>query len=340
MNINPGYAYLIVFLVSFLVVFFITPKVARKVKESGITGADANKAERPSIPKIGGVAILLGFSIAILLSLQLESMDINHEYMLAAICSITLVAVMGLLDDLLELPDRYKVLLPLFAAIPLMVIKAGTSTMSLIFFTVNFNLGVYAIPLLGPVDINLYSLLLIPLGVVACSNLVNLLAGFNGLEAGNGAIISFSLFTASILLGNMGLHTMEASFLMIALFGACLAFLSFNWYPARIFPGNVATFMIGAAVVAAVVTGNMERIGVICLTPQIIEFLLKARSPGFSAENFGRVGKKGRLYYTGRVYSLTHLLMKTIHPTEKQLVIILLVFQALCGAVAVWSIYW
>jgi UDP-N-acetylglucosamine--dolichyl-phosphate N-acetylglucosaminephosphotransferase len=340
MNILPTYAYIIVFLVSFLVVFFITPKIARKLKEQGITGVDVNKAERPAIPKIGGIAILLGFSIAILLSLQLESIGINHEYMLAAICSITLIAVMGLLDDLLELPDRYKVLLPLFAAIPLMVIKAGTSTMSFIFFTVNFDLGVYAFPLLGPVDINLYTLLLIPLGVVACSNLVNLLAGFNGLEAGAGAIISFSIFTASILLGGMGLHTMETSFLMIAIFGACLAFLFFNWYPARIFPGNIATFMIGAAIVAAVVTGNMERIGAICLTPQIIEFLLKARSPSFSAENFGRVGKKGRLYYNGRVYSLTHLLMKTIHPTEKQLVIILLAFQVLCGAVAVWSIYW
>ncbi|NYZ76522.1 hypothetical protein H0N98_04700 [Candidatus Micrarchaeota archaeon] len=340
MNINLIDACAIVFLVSFLVVFFITPKVARKVKEQGINGADANKADRPMIPKIGGVAILLGFSIAILLSLQLYSKGINHEYMLAAICSITLIAVMGLLDDILDLPDRYRVLLPLFAAIPLMVTKAGTSIMSFIFFNLNFDLGVYTLPMLGPMDFNLYSLLLIPIGVIACSNLVNLLAGFNGLEAGAGAIISFSLFTASILLGNMGMHTAEASFLMIALFGACLAFLFFNWYPARVFPGNITTYMIGAAVVSAVVTGNMERIGVICLTPQIIEFLLKARSPGFSAENFGRVGKNGRLRYNGKIYSLTHLLMKTIHPTEKQLVVILLAFQVLCGAIAVWSIYW
>ncbi len=340
MNIELIPACAIVFLVSFIVVYFITPKVARRSKEQGITGADANKADRPQIPKIGGVAILLGFSIAVLLSLQLYSKGINHEYMLAAICSITLIAVMGLLDDILDVPDRYRVLLPLFAAIPLMVTKAGMSTMNFIFFTVNFNLGVYYFPLLGPMDISLYSLLLIPIGVIACSNLVNLLAGFNGLEAGAGAIISFSIFTASILLGSMGLHTAEASFLMIALFGACLAFLFFNWYPARVFPGNIATYMIGATVVAAVVTGNMERIGVISLTPQIIEFLLKARSSGFSAENFGRVGKNGRLHYNGKVYSLTHVLMKTIHPTEKQLVVILLAFQALFGALAVWSVYW
>lgn len=340
MNIELMPACAIVFLVSFLVVYFITPKVARKIKEQGITGVDVNKADRPSVPKIGGVVILLGFSIAVLLSLQLYSGGINHEYMLAAICSIVLIAVLGLLDDILDVPDRYRVVLPVFAAIPLMVTKAGTSTMNLIFFTVPFNLGVVVLPFIGPMDINLYSLLLVPIGVVACSNLVNLLAGFNGLEAGAGAIISFSIFTASIFLGYSGMHTAEASFIMIALFGACLAFLFFNWYPARIFPGNVTTYMVGAAIVAAVVTGNMERVGVICLIPQIIEFFLKARSPHFSAENFGRVGKRGRLYYSGKVYSLTHLLMKTIHPTEKQLVTILLAFQALCGAAAVWSIFW
>jgi UDP-N-acetylglucosamine--dolichyl-phosphate N-acetylglucosaminephosphotransferase len=340
LNIGLIAACAIVFLVSFLIVYFITPKVARKIKEQGITGVDVNKPDRPAIPKIGGITILLGFSIGVLLSLQLYSGGINHEYMLAAICSITLIAVLGLLDDILDLPDRYRVLLPLFAAIPLMVTKAGTSTMSLIFLTVNFNIGVVVLPFLGPFDVNLYSLLLVPIGVIACSNLVNLLAGFNGLEAGVGAIISFSIFMASIILDGMGLHTTEASFIMISLFGACLAFLFFNWYPAKIFPGNITTYMIGAAIVAAVVTGNMERIGVICLIPQIIEFLLKARSPNFSAENFGRVGKSGRMYYNGKIYSLTHLLMKTIHPTEKQLVIILLAFQALCGAAAVWSIYW
>lgn len=339
MNIDFFTACALVFLMSFLSVYYMTPKVARKMKEGGFTSRDVNKAEGIMVPKFGGVVILLGFSLAILLSLQLYSKGIDSVHMLAAICSIILIAVMGLLDDILDIPDRYRVVLPIFAAIPLMVTKAGTSTMNLIFFTVNFNLGVLILPFVGPFDLNLYSLLLIPIGVIACSNLVNMLAGFNGLEIGSGAIISFSLFLASVLLGFMGLHTVEASFLMIAMFGACLAFLFFNWYPARIFPGNVATYIIGASIVAAVVVGNMERVGVIALTPQIIEFLLKLRS-GFSAENFGRIGKRGKLYYNGRIYSLTHFVMRTFHPTEKQLVVMLLLFQTLFGAIAVWSIYW
>jgi len=339
MNIDLFTVYALLFLLSFLSVYYITPKVARRMKEKGLTSRDVNKAEGTMVPKLGGVVILLGFSLAVLLSLQLHSEGMDTVHMLAAICSVILIAVMGLLDDILDIPDRYRVVLPLFAAIPLMVTKAGTSTMNLIFFTVNFNLGVLALPFIGTFDLNLYSLLLIPIGVVACSNLVNLLAGFNGLEIGAGAIISFSIFLASVLLGFTGLHTTETSFLMIAMLGACLAFLLFNWYPARIFPGNVATYMIGASIVAAVVVGNMERVGVIALIPQIIEFLLKLRS-GFSAENFGKIGKGGRLHYNGKIYSLTHFVMKAVHPTEKQLVVILLLFQAVFGAIAVWSIYW
>ncbi|MEM3690359.1 MAG: hypothetical protein QXZ40_01355, partial [Candidatus Micrarchaeia archaeon] len=321
-----------------LVVFLITPKAIKKLEERRIVAPDLNKPERPAVPKIGGIVMLLGLSLALLLSLQLHSAGIDKVHMLAAICSITLIAVMGLLDDLLKIPDRYRVLLPVFAAIPLMVTKAGVTKMNLILWTVDFNLGVLSLPLIGAVDINLYSLLLVPIGVVACSNLINLLAGFNGLEAGTGAVVSAFIFLASILLRFAGLHTTETSFIMIGLFGACLAFLFYNWYPARIFPGNVATYMIGASIVAAVVLGNMERVGVIALTPQIIEFLLKMRSK-FKAENFGRVGRGGRLYYDGEICSLTHFLMKTIHPTEKQLVLILLLLQIFFGVVAVCSIY-
>jgi len=259
--------------------------------------------------------------------------------MLAAICSTMIIALLGVLDDVLDIPDRYRVIIPVFAALPLMVVKAGSSVMNFMLFTVDFNLGVHYLPLLGPVTLNLYTLLLIPIGVVACSNLVNLLAGFNGLEGGVGAISSLFIALAAVILYAWGYPgTVEASFLMFALFGACMAFLVFNWYPAKVFPGNAATYLIGAAIVSAVVIGNMERVGVIALMPQIVEFILKARS-GFKAENFGEPGLKGRLSYSGPTYSLTHLLMKRFRPTEPQLVGMLLWIQALFGVLALLSIF-
>ncbi|MDO8340164.1 MAG: hypothetical protein Q7T16_05920 [Candidatus Burarchaeum sp.] len=337
MNLDYGLTAALVALISFCIVVFSTPKLIRKMTWLKYVDKDANKPGQPLVPKIGGIAIFLGFAVAVLLSLQLSSQT-NTILLLAGINTVLLVAFLGLVDDMMNLRDRYRVILPLFAALPLMVVKAGTSVMGVPFLgDINFNLGTSILPFLGPVELNFYILFLIPIGVVACSNLINLLAGFNGLEAGVGVIVTGTLALA-ILLSGMPPSSPEALFLVVAMGGACLGFLLYNWYPARIFPGNITTYAIGATVAAAVIIGNMERIGVIALSPQIAEFFLKARSR-FQAENFGKVGKDGRLSYDGSVHSLTHLTMKLFRPTEQQLVMYLLALQALAGIAAIASIY-
>lgn len=338
MNVDFFAASGIIVLIAVLTVVFTAPKLIRRMEFKGFVSEDINKPGRPRLPKFGGVAIVLGFVLAALISLQLRSASLNFELMLAAICSTVLIAFLGLLDDVLDIPDRYRVILPAFAALPLMVTKAGISTMNFILFSVNFNLGIYELPLLGPVTLNLYPLLLIPIGVIACSNLVNLLGGFNGLEAGTGAVAALFLAFSAMLLYSQGWPgSVEASFLMFALFGACAAFLLFNLYPAKMFPGNVTTYLIGAAIVSAVVIGNMEKAGVIALAPQIMEFFLKARS-GFRAENFGKIDRWGRLRYEGKICSLTHLLMRLFRPKEAELVGMLLLLQAFFGIFALASI--
>jgi len=131
----------------------------------------------------------------------------------------------------------------------------------------------------------------------------------------------------------------EAAFISMALAASCAAFLVFNSYPAKIFPGNSATYMIGAVIAAIAIIGNMERVAVIALAPQILEFLLKARGK-FKAENFGKLGAGGRLSYEGQTQSLTHLLMKTFRPTERQLVLMLLAIQTVFAAIAIVSTSW
>jgi len=339
MNLDFRIACILVALIAFAGTLLVSPKIIRRMAAKGIVSPDANKPGRPLVPKYGGIVMVFGFVAAALLSMQLSSSSVDAPLMLAAVCCTLIIAFVGLLDDVLDIPDRYRVILPLFAALPLMVVKAGSADMNFILFTLNLNLGFLALPLVGGITLNLYTLLLIPIGVVACSNLVNLLAGFNGLEAGAGMLASLFIALAAVLLffdGHAG--AADAAFLMLSLFGACAAFLVFNWYPAKMFPGNTATYLIGAAIVSAVVIGNMERVGVIALTPQIIEFLLKARS-GFKAENFGKPDAEGRLHYAGKTYSLTHFFMKLLKPTEPQLVGVLLLLQALFGVLALASIF-
>jgi len=333
-NLDFNLAAALVAIISFAIVAVSTGRLAKKMRWLGFVDKDANKPGTPLVPKMGGISIVLGFVVAVLLALQLSS-QVNTILLLAAINTVVLISFLGLIDDMMNLRDRYRVLLPLFAALPLMVVKAGTSVMDVPFLgDINFNLGVIYMPFNGPVELNLYLLVLVPIGVIASSNLINLLAGFNGLEAGIGVVVSATLALALLITGS----SPEALFLVMAMGGACLGFLLYNWYPAKIFPGNITTYAIGATVAAAVIIGNMEKIGVIALSPQIAEFFLKARTR-FQAENFGRIGRDGRLSYDGKISSLTHIVMRYTHPTEQELVLYLLGLQALAGAAAIASIY-
>jgi UDP-N-acetylglucosamine--dolichyl-phosphate N-acetylglucosaminephosphotransferase len=57
-----------------------------------------------------------------------------------------------------------------------------------------------------------------------------------------------------------------------------LAFLSFNWYPAKVFPGNSFTYSIGALIATLAILGNMERIAVWLFIPYFVEILLYFRA--------------------------------------------------------------
>jgi len=333
MNLNFWLSFAVTFVISFGITFISIPFLIEKMKEKGLVSSDMNKKAKPLLPKIGGIAIFLGFIVASLISMQLYSANINATMFFAAIISISLITLLGLLDDLLDIPDIYRVILPAFAALPLMVVKAGNSVMELPYIgNVNFDLGAYVLPVVGRIDVNLYVLLLIPIGVVACANLINLLAGFNGLEVGGSSVILIVLLAITSFMHFKGAENADSVFLALSMLGASLAFLFFNIPPARIFPGNIATYMYGAGIVAIVILANIERAGAICLVPQIIEFFLKARSK-FQAENFGTL-KGNRLHYEGKVYSLTHLLMKYLKPTERELVLYLVLLQVVFGIIA------
>jgi UDP-N-acetylglucosamine--dolichyl-phosphate N-acetylglucosaminephosphotransferase len=321
------------FATTLVATWFLIPKI----RKAGYLGVDLNKLPPDfdrsklkdyktrgypglvGVPRAGGIAMVFGFSVGMLVSLAVYSYQ-NIDVILAALLSATLICMIGVVEDFFPIRQVYRVILPGIAALPLMVVTAGQSSMT--------------IPFIGPIQFGIwYSLIVVPLGVMAASNLVNLLGGFNGVEAGVGLVVSSVLFFVSY-----SQNAPEAALTAMALASTCAAFLVFNWYPSKIFPGNSATYMIGAVIAVIAIVGNMERVAVVALAPQIFEFFLKARGM-FRGENFGRLGKDGRLSYDGPVQSLSHLLMKLFRPTETQLVTMLLALQAAAGALALVSIF-
>lgn len=319
-------------LVSVATTFFITPYFIRFLQAAGIVGLDLQKKDKPQLATSGGICVAFGVLAGLLAYIGLQTFIFGAIAwlipLLAVTSSVLIVMFVGLLDDLnvkltkvktkegrnirVGLPQWMKPLLTLPAAIPLMTISAGVTEM--------------AIPFIGRVNFGIiYPLLLIPLGIVGASNMVNQLAGFNGLEAGMG-IVYFLGLGISALLNN---RTSGAVTFLVTL-AALIGFIWYNWYPARILPGDSLTYLLGAIVASGVIVGNMEKNGIIVMLPFIIEFFLKLRVK-FNASCLGKLREDGKLDppYGRKIYSWTHMAMNLKPLTEKQVTFVLILVQVL-----------
>lgn len=285
------------FVVGFFATLFMTPVWIRAARKAGLLGRDMNKFHRPEAAEMGGIVVVTGFLAGIFVYIAMVTFlfraSENMIFILAATCTILIVTIIGMLDDILGwktgLRQSQKILLTLPVAIPMMVVNAGES--------------ITYVPLLGMVDLGIiYPLLVIPLGIIGASHAFNLLAGYNGLEAGMGALI----------LGTLGFaawYTGQGYVALLAVMGVftLLAFLVFNWYPARVFPGDTLTYFIGALIACIAILGDLTRIALFLFIPYFLEFVLKARG-GFRKESFARpLGDESLQMPYEKIYGLEHL---------------------------------
>lgn len=291
------YLLLTCFAASFLTTLTLTPLWIKAALKANLKGRDMNKYEKPEVAEFGGVAVVAGFMAGVLIYIGLSTFyfhqNANLIFILAAVSTILGITIVGVLDDLLGwkagLKQWQKPLLTLPVALPMMVVNAGESVMSL--------------PIVGPVDFGiLFPLVIIPLGILGAANGFNMLAGYNGLEAGMGAII----------LGTMGLIAWRTgsgwvAMLAISAFFALLAFLVYNWYPAKVFPGDTLTYSIGALIACVAILGNMEKIAIVLFIPYFLDFLLPLRKK-LHVEAFAKVNRDNSLEMPYRgIYDMTHL---------------------------------
>ncbi|VVB64083.1 Phospho-N-acetylmuramoyl-pentapeptide-transferase [uncultured archaeon] len=283
-------------LISVLATWVITRKWILKAPEIGLLGFDMNKPCKPKVAEMGGICVVFGFVLSILIYIGLMTFYLqkpDYVTILAALCTVLSMCIIGMMDDLLGwkkgLRQWQKPIFTIFAALPMMVVNAGQSTMNL--------------PIVGIVDLGIiYPLLIIPLGIVGASNVFNMVAGYNGLEAGMGIIILSVLGYSAFVTGRQ-----SAMILAICMIGALIAFLYFNWYPAKVFPGDTMTYSVGALAACIAILGNMEKIAVVLFLPYAFDFFIQAAG-GFRKEAFAKANRDESLEkpYKG-IYHLTHL---------------------------------
>lgn len=316
------YSIVWIFLASCLATFICTPWIIPKLERSGFVGRDMNKEDRKKIPNIGGFAIIFGFSVGVLLAIGLYTFlgtfsgHFSPPLILAAFSTVLLMSLIGVIDDLFSINQFIKAVLPLFAALPLIVVNAGVTSMD--------------IPFIGPVNVGiLYTLLLVPVGITGASNVTNMLAGFNGLEAGMGSVACLSLGVIALVDGKT-----ESAVLLFSMLGALLAFLYFNWYPAKVFMGDAGTLIIGAVLASAVIVGNYEMAGVIVILPYTLDFFIKAVN-GFPSSKWWGEYFKGKLVCRGKPVGLCQTIMRISGGiSEKGLVLTLISLEVVFGIIA------
>lgn len=278
-------------ILSYVATFFLRPKLIA----NGMFGNDINKPDKPQVAEMGGLGILTGFTFGVLVAIFISTFyahNLNLVFVLASLLTIILVGLIGMVDDLIDMPQIIKALLPLFAAIPLVVVNAAGDTS-------------IVLPFIGLIDFgSLYIFLLIPLAVAVCSNLTNMLAGFNGMEAGMGFVMfAFLSFFAIV---NSKFDMLAISLPMM---GSLLGFLILNRYPSKIFPGDVGTLSIGAALACAVIIGNFEALGFVLIFPYILDFAIKLLNR-FPSKGWAGIFKDGKLTSPEKPISLAQYVMK------------------------------
>lgn len=241
MSISPLLvAYLLVLAVPLALSLALTPLVARQARKLGtIDRPGGRRRHRGEVPRAGGVALALAFLAGVFLPLLAPGRfptiaDPNQPIWLRGLVLGTLVALMGgLWDDLRDLPPRQQLAIQAVCAI--IAIWA-----TLFIERVNNPFTNEQVVFPRPV---VWGLTLF--WVLGMMNTVNWLDGVDGLATSVAAVFTIVL---AVHLTLRGLYSV--ALWPLALLGAVLGFLPYNWHPARVFMGSAGSYSLGFAMAA------------------------------------------------------------------------------------------
>lgn len=244
--------YLLLALVAAAVTYLTTP-LARwlALRTGAITAVRDRDVHVSPIPRMGGVAMLLGMATAIAFASRMPFLagEFRTSTAWAILGGAAMVCLLGAADDIWELDWITKLSGQLLAA-GLMVWMG--------------QVQLYALPIFGQtIGSSNMSLVATVLLVVVAMNAVNFVDGLDGLAAGLIAIGGTAFFVYTYLLtADRGAETYAnlATMMVAVLVGACLGFLPHNFHPARIFMGDSGSMLIGLTIAAAGihVTGQVD----------------------------------------------------------------------------------
>ncbi|MDQ6826262.1 MAG: undecaprenyl/decaprenyl-phosphate alpha-N-acetylglucosaminyl 1-phosphate transferase [Candidatus Eremiobacteraeota bacterium] len=241
---------------------FATPLICRLATHVGMLDVtDARRVHENPTPRIGGIAVYLGFSFALfsVLGFALERAGFFHDIedihkLLGLLFGGTLILGVGLWDDIMTMRPRNKFLAQFLVA----------SISMLYGFIIPFINNPFSGDLIYiPTYVGIPLTLVWYLGMM---NAINFIDGLDGLLAGVTAISGLFLFAIALLH-----HHSVVALVVISLAGGALGFLPYNFNPARIFLGDAGSLFIGYVFATVSIIGvSKVAISISLLVPLLV----------------------------------------------------------------------
>lgn len=305
--------YILAFGIALVVTFIATPFVRRLAFKIGaIDKPDARKVHHGLIPRLGGLAIFIGYIVSIVYRFYDAHGILAHNVFGLVLGSTILVAV-GIWDDVKQIDPKTKLMGQIIAAAVLVAYGIRVNFLNIPFLN-------------GPLYLEYWSVPLTIFWIVGFTNIVNLIDGLDGLAAGISLIAAVAIAVVTYSMGQYDLTCIT-----LALAGSALAFLRYNFNPAKIFMGDTGSMLLGYSLAAICVMGAVKTAAVAALVVPVIVLGLPILDTLFAIIRRKISGRP--IFKPDKSHVHHRLLAQGL--SQKQTVLLMYVITAILASVAV-----
>ncbi|HEC97781.1 MAG TPA: undecaprenyl/decaprenyl-phosphate alpha-N-acetylglucosaminyl 1-phosphate transferase [Nitrospirae bacterium] len=288
------------FFTSLIITVLILPRLSNIALKIGLLDFPGQrKMHANPRPLVGGLGMMMALSVTCLLFVPFSNLRGFYA-------GIAMLAIVGFLDDFRELNHRWKFVAQIVASV------------FMIYFSNNIVLTFGDIFAIGHIELNsTLAVILTVFFTVGVINAINMIDGLDGLAGG----ISLIAFIAFAVLAYINRQT-ELVLLCIALAGAVLGFLKYNWPPSRLFMGDAGSLSLGFSLVFLSISISQKANS---LVPPVVPLLVLSVPIVDTITVMIKRMLRGRSPFKADKYHLHHITMKYGYRKKTTVRIILLV---------------
>jgi UDP-GlcNAc:undecaprenyl-phosphate GlcNAc-1-phosphate transferase len=239
-------SYIAAFVVALIAGLLLTPFVRWLALQRGAVGRNGSRhVHAGKIPRIGGLALVLGWCAPLILFLPIggfstETLGRAGDQLFGVIGGALALCLVGAVDDIRGLRMAHKLLAQ--------VAVAGFAYAS------GFRIEAVSLPVFGTLSMGVFAAPITIIWVVGITNAMNLIDGLDGLAAGVSFFAALTGFVVAVLNGSP-----LVALVLAPLMGVLVAFLVFNFNPARIFMGDSGSYFLGYVLATTSLAGAVQQ---------------------------------------------------------------------------------